>query len=183
MSNPNGADQLTCKCYPAQSYLIDQFLQSVSNKRTDEYGGSVENRIRFALEVVAAVSKEIGEERVGIRMSPFSVFQGMREEKPLDLFVPYVEALLKQSPRLAFIHVVEPRILGNQEADMQDETDNIDPLREVVRKHVESRGEQENGGSGVGTKFIAAGGYKPHDAIEHSEKTGDLIAFGRLFIA
>ena len=57
-------------------YLIDQFLQDVSNDRTDDYGGSIENRARFALEVVEAVVGVIGASRTGFRMSPYSEFQG-----------------------------------------------------------------------------------------------------------
>lgn len=60
----------------ANGYLIDQFTQSVTNKRTDEYGGSIEKRARFALEVIEAVSKEIGQERTGIRLSPWGRFNG-----------------------------------------------------------------------------------------------------------
>lgn len=61
----------------ANGYLIDQFLQDgVSNRRTDEYGGSVENRCRFALEVIDSVVKTIGESRTGIRLSPWGEFQG-----------------------------------------------------------------------------------------------------------
>jgi NADPH2 dehydrogenase len=60
----------------ANGYLVDQFLQDVSNDRTDEYGGSVENRSRFALEVVDAVVKAVGEKKTGIRFSPWSTFQG-----------------------------------------------------------------------------------------------------------
>ena len=60
----------------ANGYLVDQFLQTVSNERTDEYGGSVENRIRFALEVIDAVVETVGAERTGFRCSPWSQFQG-----------------------------------------------------------------------------------------------------------
>lgn len=60
----------------ANGYLIDQFFQDVSNKRTDEYGGSLEGRLRFGLEVVEAVTKVVGQEKVGIRLSPWSTFQG-----------------------------------------------------------------------------------------------------------
>jgi 2,4-dienoyl-CoA reductase-like NADH-dependent reductase (Old Yellow Enzyme family) len=60
----------------ANGYLLDQFLQSESNKRTDEYGGSIQNRIRFPLEVVDAVVKAVGAERTGVRISPWSEFQG-----------------------------------------------------------------------------------------------------------
>jgi 2,4-dienoyl-CoA reductase-like NADH-dependent reductase (Old Yellow Enzyme family) len=60
----------------ANGYLPDQFIQDVTNHRTDEYGGSIENRARFVLEVVEAVTKKVGTERVGIRFSPWSTFQG-----------------------------------------------------------------------------------------------------------
>ena len=60
----------------ANGYLLDQFIQDVSNKRTDEYGGSVENRARFGLEVVDAVVAAIGAKKVGIRLSPWNQFQG-----------------------------------------------------------------------------------------------------------
>ena len=61
----------------ANGYLVDQFTQDVSNTRTDAYGGSVENRCRFALEVVRAVCDAVGESRTAIRRSPWSTFQGM----------------------------------------------------------------------------------------------------------
>ncbi len=60
----------------ANGYLVDQFLQDVSNERTDEYGGSIENRIRFALEVVDAVVKAVGAKKSAIRLSPWSEFLG-----------------------------------------------------------------------------------------------------------
>ena len=62
----------------ANGYLLDQFLQSKSNQRTDEYGGSIQNRMRFPLEVVDAVVKAVGVERTGVRISPWSDFQGKR---------------------------------------------------------------------------------------------------------
>ena len=62
----------------ANGYLLDQFLQSESNKRTDVYGGSIQNRIRFPLEVVDAVVKAVGAERTGVRISPWSKFQGKK---------------------------------------------------------------------------------------------------------
>lgn len=61
----------------ANGYLIDQFLQDVSNKRTDRYGGSIENRSRFGLEIVDAIVKAIGPERTAIRLSPWSPYQGI----------------------------------------------------------------------------------------------------------
>ena len=62
--------------HAANGYLIDQFLQDVSNTRTDEYGGSIENRARFGLEVTDAVVEAIGESKTGIRFSPWSLYQG-----------------------------------------------------------------------------------------------------------
>jgi NADPH2 dehydrogenase len=66
----------------ANGYLLDQFLQSVSNKRTDEYGGSIESRLRFPLEVIDSVVKAIGAERTAVRLSPWSKFQGKRNTAP-----------------------------------------------------------------------------------------------------
>lgn len=60
----------------ANGYLIDQFLQDVSNKRTDDYGGTIENRARFGLEVADAIVAKIGAERTGIRLSPWGTFGG-----------------------------------------------------------------------------------------------------------
>lgn len=62
----------------AHGFLVDQFIRDVSNKRTDEYGGSIENRSRFALEVVDAVAKAIGPERTGLRLSPFAELNGLQ---------------------------------------------------------------------------------------------------------
>ena len=64
--------------HAANGYLIDQFLQDTCNKRTDNYGGSIENRSRFAMEVTEAVVDAVGADRTGIRLSPFSEFQGMK---------------------------------------------------------------------------------------------------------
>ena len=62
----------------ANGYHVDQFTQDVANKRTDEYGGSIENRSRFALEIVQATADRIGSDRVALRISPWSTFQGNR---------------------------------------------------------------------------------------------------------
>ena len=70
-----GFDAVEIHC--ANGYLIDQFLQTTSNNRTDIYGGSIENRIRFALEVIAAVVARIGPTKVGVRVSPWATFWGM----------------------------------------------------------------------------------------------------------
>jgi NADPH2 dehydrogenase len=72
----------------ANGYLLDQFLQTVSNHRTDEYGGSLENRLRFPLEVIDAVAKAVGAERMAVRISPWSNFQGERNKWPRSMSAP-----------------------------------------------------------------------------------------------
>ncbi|KAN0059893.1 hypothetical protein ACQY0O_008468 [Thecaphora frezii] len=158
----------------ANGFLIDQFLQSVSNNRTDEYGGAdVEKRIRFPAEVVRALVEEVGEERVGVRMSPFSPFQEMREERPLETFVPWARYLVETYPRLAYIHAVEPRISGGNDAEgAPDEEESLDPIRQVVRE--KGRGK---------VKFLVAGGYDPKSAAALAdEHPDDTFVFGRYYI-
>ena len=92
----------------ANGYLVDQFLQDVSNARTDEYGGSIENRARFALEVMDALVDAVGASRSAIRLSPWSTYQDMRMEDPIPQFTHFVEQLKARHPDLAFLHVVAP---------------------------------------------------------------------------
>lgn len=89
----------------ANGYLIDQFLRDGSNQRTDRYGGSIENRIRFLVEVTEAVVAVWGADRVGVRLSPVTGFNDMRDSDPEALFVEAAAAL--EPFRLAFLHVIE----------------------------------------------------------------------------
>jgi N-ethylmaleimide reductase len=89
----------------AHGYLVDAFLREGSNQRTDAYGGSIENRARFLLEVMAAVIAEIGAERAGIRISPVSPVNDSVESNPQPLFEHVVRELEKLHP--VYIHVVE----------------------------------------------------------------------------
>ncbi len=89
----------------ANGYLIDQFLKDGSNKRTDNYGGSIENRCRFPLEVLDACIKEIGSDRVGIRLSPVSPANGISDSNPKPVFEHLVNEINKRN--IAFIHFVE----------------------------------------------------------------------------
>lgn len=98
--------------HAAHGYLIDQFTQDTSNKRTDQWGGSIENRARFAIEVSKAVIKAVGVERVGIRLSPWSNFQGMRMTDPIPQFSYLIQQLRKLD--LAYLHIVEPRVAGGE---------------------------------------------------------------------
>ena len=89
----------------ANGYLIDQFLQTGSNERTDQYGGSAADRSRFLLEVVEAVNEVWGSERVGVRLSPGGAFGGMSDDDPADTFGYAIKSL--DAYGLAYLHVVE----------------------------------------------------------------------------
>jgi NADPH2 dehydrogenase len=156
----------------ANGYLIDQFLQDVSNKRTDAYGGSVANRVRFAKEAVDAVVKKIGAQRTGIRVSPWGSFQGMRMDNPIPTFAHLAKTLLAAHPNLAYIHVVEPRVDGASiRMGEIPANESNDFIRDIVREN------------GKGTKVISAGGYTRESGIEVADGKGDLIAYGRPFLA
>lgn len=153
----------------ANGYLIDQFLQDVTNTRTDEYGGSIENRSRFGLEVVDAVTKAVGAFKVGIRLSPWGKFQEMGMKDPLPQFSHFVTELKKQCPDLAYIHLVEPRVHNANTRDPDDigAQEQNDFLREIWAPK----------------PVISAGAYSRELAIKTAEDKGDLIAVGRYFIS
>ncbi|PNX97775.1 12-oxophytodienoate reductase [Trifolium pratense] len=92
----------------AHGYLLEQFMKDQVNDRTDEYGGSLENRCRFALEVVEAVVNEIGANKVGIRLSPFAEHSESGDSNPTEFGLYMVNALNKYN--ILYCHVVEPRI-------------------------------------------------------------------------
>jgi len=151
----------------ANGYLIDQFLQDKSNIRTDAWGGSIEKRARFGIEVTKAVVEAVGAERTGIRMSPFSDFQGMKMADPIPQFSYYVKELKKLN--LAYIHVVESRVSGN--ADIET-TGKIDFLVDLWDNQ---------------SPVLVAGGFKPASAkraVDEEYKGKDVaIVFGRYFIS
>lgn len=91
----------------ANGYLLDQFLHDNVNQRNDEYGGSIENRSRFVLEVLTAVSAAIGPERVGIRLSPFNYFQDTKDSDPNKHWSYLCEKIagLPESARPAYVHM------------------------------------------------------------------------------
>lgn len=96
----------------ANGYLIDTFIQDVSNQRDDGYGGSIENRSRFAYEVIKAVGHAIGVNRVGLRLSPWSTYQGMRM-KDDDTISQYTDLITKADKLgIAYIHLIKSRIAG-----------------------------------------------------------------------
>ncbi len=151
----------------ANGYLLEQFLQSRSNQRTDAYGGSIENRARLMLEVTRAVVEVLGADRVGIRLSPFGIANDSGEAEPLPLYTYLITELNRLG--LAYLHVIEPRAsgAGQREVDHQDVPSACELFRPVWK--------------GV---LIAAGNYKRDTAIATLEKgDADAIAFGRLYIS
>jgi len=156
--------------HAANGYLLDQFLQSESNKRTDEYGGSIQNRIRFPLEVVDAVVKAVGAERTGVRISPWSDFQDMGMKDPLPTFTAFVERIRDTHPNFGYIHVIEGlnwRHTTGTNLNDENDTHSSEPLRKIWGNR----------------SYIAAGGFDRASANSTVEKHGGLIAFGRHFIA
>lgn len=93
--------------HSGNGYLLDTFLHSNINTRTDQYGGSVENRVRFPLEIVDAVIGAVGSARVAVRIAPFHVLQETKDANRLETFGEYVRQL--EQRRLAYVHIVEPR--------------------------------------------------------------------------
>ncbi|KAJ8518945.1 hypothetical protein ONZ45_g4030 [Pleurotus djamor] len=153
----------------ANGYLVDQFLQDKSNTRTDEYGGSIEGRTRFALEVLEAVSKEIGPDRTAIRLSPWSLFQEMRMDNPKPTFSYLVSQIRERLPDPAYIHVIEPRVaLGFDERP--DSAIPADEENDFIRKLWAPKA------------LLSAGGYTRELAIKAAER-GDVVAVGRHFIS
>ncbi|KAI9065374.1 NADH:flavin oxidoreductase/NADH oxidase [Trametes sanguinea] len=150
----------------ANGYLVDEFIQDVSNQRTDEYGGSIENRCRFALQVVAAVSQAVGAKKTAIRLSPWSSFQDMRMGDPIPTFSYLVTRLRETFPDLSYLHVVEPGVGGGSDIGIEKEDSN-DFIRDIW----------------LPRPLISAGRYTRETAIQCAEQTGELIAFGRLFIS
>ena len=96
--------------HAANGYLFDQFINSSTNRRTDAYGGPIENRMRLLMEVVEAVSEIWGPDRVGIRLSPLGTFNDMGDDEPEATFSTIAKTLGDQS--LAYLHIINPAIVG-----------------------------------------------------------------------
>ncbi|XP_054793011.1 12-oxophytodienoate reductase 1-like [Prosopis cineraria] len=147
----------------AHGYLLDQFMKDQVNDRTDEYGGTLENRCRFPLEVVKAVADEIGAERVGVRLSPFADYNECGDSNPKELGLYMINSLNKYG--ILYCHMVEPRMKtqwGKVECPHS-----LVPMRKAFN----------------GT-FIVAGGYEREDGNNAvAENRADLVAFGRWFLA
>ncbi|MFL7960857.1 MULTISPECIES: alkene reductase [unclassified Pseudomonas] len=153
--------------HAGNGYLLDQFINSNSNQREDAYGGSLENRARLLLEVVAAVVDEVGAERVGVRLTPMGRFMGMGDETPQATFGYIVRSLNQWT--LAYLHLVEPAVVGT----VKDE--HFDPRWDEII------GQLRAAWNGV---LMIAGGYDPETAEQALiDGRADIIAFGRAFLA
>lgn len=165
--NANQAGFDGVEIHSANGYLLDQFLEDSTNRRTDRYGGSIENRARLLLEVVDEVVTVWGRGRVGVRLSPFGTFSDMGDSDPLALFGYVLEQLSIRG--IAYVHLVEPRV-GNAGADLainHDAPRTAKIFRDAFR--------------GV---LFSAGGYTAKTAEEAiAYGLADAVAFGRLFIA
>ena len=98
----------------ANGYLPDQFLQDVTNKRTDAYGGSVENRARFMLAAMEAIVGAVGQKRAALRVSPWNTYNEARMADPVPQFSYLVGQLKERFPDLAYIHVVSAGAMGGE---------------------------------------------------------------------
>jgi N-ethylmaleimide reductase len=151
----------------ANGYLIEQFLQSRSNLRTDRYGGSIENRVRFLLEVTQGAIDVWGANRVGVRLSPYGIANGSGESEPMPLYTHAIEQLNPLG--LAYLHFIEPRSSGAGRAEVNWQ--NV-PSAMVLYRPI---------WKGV---LITAGGFTGETAeAAIAEGHADAIAFGRIFIS
>jgi N-ethylmaleimide reductase len=149
----------------ANGYLPDQFLQDGSNKRTDAYGGPIENRARFILEVADAAISVWGPDRIGVRLAPSGTYGSMSDSDPRATFGYAAEQLDKRG--IAYLHVIEPRVKGIELIAEGQEP--------IAAQHVRSK---------FSRTLVAAGGFDRESAEAIIEAgNADLVAFGRSFIA
>ncbi|KAI8383163.1 OYE2 [Nakaseomyces glabratus] len=169
-----GADGI--EIHSANSYLLNQFIDPKSNKRTDEYGGSIENRARFTLEVVDAIVDAIGPERTAIRLSPYGTYGDMSGgAEPLIVaqyayIIGELERRAKEGKRLAYLHLVEPRVLDPFAPEGED---------------VYNEGTTDFAYSIWKGPIMRAGNYAIHPevAMEVLKDDRTIVGYGRYFIA
>lgn len=152
----------------AHGYLINQFLDQDANHRTDEYGGSIENKCRFILELVDAIGEEIGFDRVAVRMSPWLHKKMCNYDiSPIPIFsyiATELERRARQGKRIAYIHIIEPRVAAD--VDAESYIGSNDWFRYIWSGNI-----------------IRAGGFQKELAEEYaSNDDKTLFAFGRRYI-
>jgi len=145
----------------ANGYLLEEFISPISNIRTDKYGGSIENRCRFVLEVVAAVAQTIGKEKTGIRLSPYGVAGGMAYYPEIDETYTYLAKELNKLG-IVYIHLVDHSSMGATPVP----NELVNTIRSCFKN-----------------TLILSGGFDKESAeLELESERADLIAFGRPFI-
>ena len=148
--------------HAANGYLLEQFLNPISNKRTDSYGGSIENRSRIILEIAGAVSDAIGKDKVGIRLSPYGVNGDLRAYDELEETYHYLAEQLNHLGIL-YLHIVDHSAMGAPEVPSS--------LKEDLKQRFSNL-------------YILSGGFDKSGAETALQAgKGDLIAFGRPFIS
>lgn len=146
----------------ANGYLLEQFISPQSNQRTDQYGGSIENRCRFVLEVVEAVGQAIGLDKTAIRLSPYGVGGGMSAYPEIDATYTYLASRL-DSMGILYVHLVDHSAMGAPE------------VPEAIKKVIHEK---------FKNTFILAGGFSKEKAEKDLLKgSADLISFGKPFIS
>lgn len=145
----------------ANGYLLEQFISPISNHRIDDYGGNIENRCRFVIEVAEAVSVAIGKEKVGIRLSPYGVASDMPHYPEIDETYTYLAKKLDEVG-LVYIHLVDHSAIGAPQVPAR--------IKKIIRDFFKGN-------------LILSGGYDLNRAKQDiGNNSGDLIAFGRPFI-
>lgn len=153
--------------HAANGYLLDQFLQDKTNQRSDQYGGSIENRLRLLGEVIDAVAMVFPSNRIGVRLSPYGTFNDIGDSDPKALFTAVIHQL--NGCNLAYIHMIEPRATGAGGGDQIN--DDAPITSEMFRAAYQG-------------KFITAGGYDQATGEKALEDgLADAVAYGRLFIS
>lgn len=151
----------------ANGYLIDQFTQDNSNHRTDSWGGSIENRNRFGVEVARAVADAIGPERTGYRVSPWSKFQDMRMADPVPQFSDLARRL--KALNLGHLHIIEARVTNSDDVEAPEQ---VDFLLDIWDDH---------------SVVLLAGGFTPDNArffLDEVYKDRNVaLVFGRWFLS
>lgn len=153
--------------HAANGYLIDQFLKTGANQRDDAYGGSIENRARLLLEVMLAITQEIGGERVGIRLSPVTPANDIVDADPQPLFAHVVRGLAPLN--LAYLHIIEGSTGGPREL----------PERPFLYAALKADYEAAGGCAA----WMVNNGYDAAMAVQAVQAEADLVAFGKPFIA
>ncbi|MCQ1060043.1 alkene reductase [Photobacterium sp. ZSDE20] len=147
--------------HAANGYLVNQFIDSEANNRTDEYGGSIDNRLRFLGEVVEAMSHAIGADRVGVRLAPFTSLNGTVDNTPVETYT--AAAALLNKLNVVYVHIAE--------VDWDDAPDTPQAFKHAIREAYK------------GT-IIYAGRYNTEKAAQAiNEGLADMVGFGRPFIA